>query len=67
MPSPSHEPLSCGTTTTFTIETVEGDLYAWSEGGDVSLETKESLRERLHDLNGGSYGSGLGGSALGSD
>jgi hypothetical protein len=67
MPSPSREPLSCGATTSFRLERVEGDLYAWSDGRDISLETKESLRERLQKLNGGSNGPGLGGSALGSD
>ena len=67
MPSPSQEPRSCGAATSFRLERVEGDLYAWSDGRDISLETVESLRDRIQELNGGTNGPELGGSALGSD
>ena len=47
---------------TFSIERVADDLYAWSGGGDASLETMESMKDRLRNMIGD--GNGLGGSAL---
>jgi hypothetical protein len=47
---------------TFSIECVADDLYAWSGGGDASLETVESIKDRLRNMIGD--GNGLGGSAL---
>ena len=54
-------------TNTFSLERLEDDLYAWSDGRDISLETKESLGLRLQELNGGSNERGLGGCAMEGD
>lgn len=66
----SSWPPKCGAvpnTWTFTIERVSKDLYAWSDGRDTSLETAESLQERLRLKVAGGTDGKLGGPALGGD
>lgn len=46
----------------FSLERLNDDLYAWSGGGDASLETMESVKHRLRSMIGDE--DGLGGSAL---
>ena len=55
---------NCGATNawTFRLEQLGDDLYAWSEGGDASLETMESVKTRLRNMIGDE--DELGGSAL---
>jgi hypothetical protein len=51
----------------FSVERVAGDLYAWSDGRDTSLETMESLQDRLRSKFTGGTDGKLGGPALGGD
>jgi hypothetical protein len=63
-----YGPHRCGQRSSmFIIEQLTDDLYAWSQGGDASLETKDSLMERIANLNGEPSGSELGGRAVGTD
>lgn len=57
---------SCGQSPwSFHMESLGEDLYAVTYKGDLSLETRESLRERILKINRGEEGHELGGQALG--
>lgn len=60
-------PKTKKTTVVFSVEVVTDDLYAVIDGGDLSLESRESLRQRLHKFATGVSDEGVGDQALGGD